>query len=204
MQSQTSRLPEIDISASLNSYMETLEAWRKNYENVVRSFSEGTMSGMQMPGTPAGMEQGMAAWQKSCMEPLELWRKNFENTVRGFTGGGMNGMQMPAGMDESIASWQKPFETFLQQFQQFMSQQTELCQSFNQRMEEYIGLSAQASQCKSLTDLGQMQMVFFNKLIGDYTDEMRRLGNPFAGIVASCAQKVQLPVVLAPGSEAKH
>jgi hypothetical protein len=212
MQSQTPRQPDIDVSAGLNAYMETFDLWRKNFENAVRGFSGGSMSGMQQPSAPASMEQSMAAWQKSCLEPLEQWRKQCETAVRGFAGGNLNGMQMPgmpAGMDQSMTAWQKPFETFCQQL---MSQQAELCQSFSQRLEEYMGMPAQAGQCKSLADLGQMQMAFLNKLISDCTDEMRRLGNPFAEFMASWTQQQQaqqappqqVPVAMAPVSDAKH
>ena len=122
---------------------------------------------------------------KSGLEALEFWRKNYENVIRNLTEGNMPDRQIPAtqaSLNQNMAVWQKSFEAF---YQPLASLQIELFQLFNQRLEEYLGLPVRAAQCKTFADVGQLQMAFFNKMVSDCADEMRRLQNPFAEIMAS-------------------
>jgi hypothetical protein len=125
----------------------------------------------------ASLQAGMQAY----FETLDMWRKNYESMLSGMTGNSPAAPPPAAeaarAASDSAGLWRQPLEAFMQQVAQ---QQMELCRFWNQRLEQYAGFPSHAGQCKTLAELGQMQMNFFNKMMTDYAEEMRRFGNPVA------------------------
>ena len=85
--------------------------------------------------------------------------------------------------DAAILNWQKSGEEI---FKRFVQNQMELCHFFGHRCEQYLKLPEQFSQCRSLTELGDLQSAFLSKFASDYMQEAGKL----AGSVAERARHV--------------
>jgi hypothetical protein len=84
----------------------------------------------------------------------------------------------------ALLNWQKPGEEI---FKRFVQNQMELWQFIGGRWEQYLNLPGQISQCRSLTELGELQSAFLSKFASDYLLEARKL----AGSVAKRARHAQ-------------
>ena len=115
---------------------------------------------------------------KMYMESAEVWRKNYASFLDG-TPFRANGIGEPseAGLatslyDGALLQWQKSGEEL---FKRFVQNQIELCHFFGMRWEQYLKLPEQLSQCRSLTDLVDLQSAFLSKFASDYLQEAGKL-----------------------------
>jgi hypothetical protein len=83
--------------------------------------------------------------------------------------------------DAANLNWQKSGEEI---FKRFVQNQMELWQFISGRWEQYLNLPKQISQCRSLTELGELQSAFLSKFANDYLLEAGKL----AGSVAERAR----------------
>jgi len=60
--------------------------------------------------------------------------------------------------------------------------QIELCDFFGRRWEQYLKLPGQLSQCRSLTELGELQSAFLAQFANDYMQETEKLAKPVADL----------------------
>ncbi len=81
-------------------------------------------------------------------------------------------------------NWQKSGEEL---FRRFIQNQIELCHFFGNRWEQYLRLPDQLSQCRSLTELGNLQTSFLNQFANDYMHETEKLAQPVAEVMTSLA-----------------
>ena len=129
-----------DISPMLKMYMESIELWKKNYENFLKS-------------APLGAEgiEGKKAEVESITSPN----------------------------DAAMLHWPKSGEEV---FKRFVQNQMELCHFFGHRCEQYLKLPEQLSQCRSLTELGNLQSSFLSQFSNDYMQETEKLAKPAADL----------------------
>jgi|SRR5271157_793005 len=131
---------------------------------------------------------------KMYTESLELWKKNYENMMKNAkdTQGafGANGAAQvthspadsTAAHDAALLNWQKSSEEL---FKRFVQNQIELCHFFSSRWEQYLKLPEQLSQCRSLTELGNLQSSFLSQFAKDYMHETEKLAKPVAELMTS-------------------
>jgi hypothetical protein len=136
-----------DISPMLKMYMESIELWKKNYENMMKSAKDiqgthGANEAAQVTHSPAGA----------------------------------------SAYDAALLNWQKSGEEF---FKRFVQNQIELCHFFSSRWEQYLKLPEQLSQCRSLTELGNLQSSFLSQFANDYRRETEKLAHPVAELMAN-------------------
>jgi hypothetical protein len=79
--------------------------------------------------------------------------------------------------EAAMLNWQKSGAEI---FKRFVQNQTELCHFLVGRWEQYLNLPKQISQCRSLTELGQLQSAFLSKFASDYLLEAGKLAGPVA------------------------
>ena len=127
---------------------------------------------------------------KMYMESVELWKKNYENFLKsaplgadGIDGKNAEAESITSAYDAALLNWQKSGEEV---FKRFVQNQMELCHFFGHRCEQYLKLPEQISQCRSLTELGELQSAFLSKFANDYLLEAGKL----AGSVAKRARQV--------------
>ena len=120
---------------------------------------------------------------KMYMEFIEFSKRNYENFLKSapLRANGIDGKKAEV---ESIASpndalnWQKSGEEI---FKRFVQNQMELCHFFGHRCEQYLKLPEQLSQCRSLTELGELQSAFLSKFANDYLLEAGKLARQGGG-----------------------
>ncbi len=133
---------------------------------------------------------------KMYMESIELWKKNYENFMQnakdmqgvfGTDGHGEKTAQAtlaPGGSasayDAALLNWQKSGEEL---FKRFVQNQLELCHFFSSRWEQYLKLPEQLSQCRSMTELGNLQSSFLSQFASDYMHETEKLAQPMAELM---------------------
>jgi hypothetical protein len=136
-----------DISPMLKMYMESIELWKKNYENMMKSAKD-------MQGASGANEAAHVT-------------------------------HSPAGSsayDAALLNWQKSGEEL---FKRFVQNQIELCHFFSGRWEQYLKLPEQLSQCRSLTELGNLQSSFLSQFANDYRHETEKLAHPVAELMTN-------------------
>ena len=84
--------------------------------------------------------------------------------------------------DAALLNWQKSGEEL---FKRFVQNQIELCHFFGSRWEHYLKLPEQLSQCRSLTELGNLQSSFLSQFAKDYMHETEKLAHPVAELMTS-------------------
>jgi sulfite reductase alpha subunit-like flavoprotein len=131
---------------------------------------------------------------KMYTESFELWKKNYETvmkTAKDPQGAfGANGAAQvthaPAGStsaaDAALLKWQKSGEDL---FKRFIQNQIELCNFFGSRWEHYLKLPEQLSQCRSLTEFGNLQSSFLSQFAKDYMHETETLAHPVAELITN-------------------
>ena len=131
---------------------------------------------------------------KMYMESIELWKKNYENFLKsaplgadGIDGKNAEAESITSAYDAALLNWQKSGEEV---FKRFVQNQMELCHFFGHRCEQYLKLPEQLSQCRSLTELGNLQSSFLSQFANDYMQETEKLAKP----VADLARQVAPPV----------
>ena len=119
------------------------------------------------------------------MESIEVWNKNYGSFLNGtpFRANGI-GENSGAGFatslyDGALLQWQKSGEEL---FKKFVQNQIELCHFFGMRWEQYLKLPEQLSQCRSLTELGELQSAFLAQFANDYMQEAEKLAKPVADL----------------------
>jgi hypothetical protein len=127
----------------------------------------------------------IAPMWKMYMEPIEVWRKNYASFLNG-TPVRANGIGENSGAalatsfyDRALLQWQKSGEEL---FKRFVQYQIELCDFFGGRWEQYLKLTEQLSQCRSLTELAELQSAFLSKFASDYMQETEKLAKPVADV----------------------
>ena len=128
----------------------------------------------------------IAPMWKMYMEPIEAWRKNYETFLKStpFRADGMDGKKaevesITSSNDAAMLDWRKSGEEI---FKRFVQNQMELCHFFGHRWEQYLKLPEQLSQCRSLTELGELQSAFLTKFASDYMQETEKLAKPVADL----------------------
>jgi len=128
----------------------------------------------------------IAPMWKMYMEPIEAWRKNYETFLKStpFRADGMDGKKaevesITSSNDAVMLDWQKSGEEI---FKRFVQNQMELCHFFGHRWEQYLKLPEQLTQCRSLTELGELQSAFLSKFANDYMQETEKLAKPVADL----------------------
>ena len=121
------------------------------------------------------------------MEPIELWKKNYETFLKStpFRADGMDGKKaevesITSVNDAALLNWQKSGEEV---FKRFVQNQMELCHFFGHRCEQYLKLPEELSQCRSLTELKNLQSSFLSQFASDYMQETEKLAKPVADLV---------------------
>ena len=128
----------------------------------------------------------IAPMWKMYMEPIEAWRKNYETFLKStpFRADGMDGKKaevesITSSNDAAMLDWRKSGEEI---FKRVVQNQMELCHFFGHRWEQYLKLPEQLSQCRSLTELGELQSAFLTKFASDYMQETEKLAKPVADL----------------------
>ena len=139
-----------DMSPALKMYMDSMEFWKKNYENVLKN-AKDIQAG---PNGPAGeAEQSTGAVGS-----------------------------VASTYDAALVNWQKSGEEL---FKRFVQNQIELCHFFGSRWEQYLKLPSELSQCRSLSELGNLQASFLSQFASDYMQESQKLAQPVAELMMS-------------------
>ena len=141
-----------DMSPALKMYMDSIEFWKKNYENILQNAKD--IQGGSGAGGPAG-EAGQNTG------PADSAASTY---------------------DAALLNWQKSGEEL---FKRFVQNQIELCHFFGSRWEEYLKLPSQLSQCRSLSELGNLQASFLSQFASDYMQESQKLAQPVAELMTS-------------------
>ena len=138
-----------------------------------------------MTEQPLSSTFDIAPMWKMYMESAEVWKKNYGSFLNG-TPFRANGIGEPseAGLatslyDGALLQWQKSGEEL---FKRFVQNQIELCHFFGMRWEQYLKLPEQLSQCRSLTELGELQSAFLTRFASDYMQETEKLAKPAADL----------------------
>ena len=117
--------------------------------------------------TPRSSPFDVAPMWKMYMEPIELWKKNYETFLKStpfaICGLGAAG-SATSFYDGALLQWQKSGEEL---FKRFVQNQMELWHFLGGRWEQYLKLPEQLSQCRSLTELGNLQSSFLNQFASD-------------------------------------
>ena len=119
------------------------------------------------------------------MEFIELSKRNYENFLKSapLRANGMDGKKaevegITSPNDAALLIWQKSGEEI---FKRFVQNQMELCHFFSQRCEQHLKLPEQLSQCRSLTELGDLQSAFLSKFANGYLLEAGKLARQGGG-----------------------
>jgi hypothetical protein len=129
----------------------------------------------------------IAPMWKMHMESIEVWKKNYASFLNGtpFRTNGI-GESSGAGLaastsfyDGALLQWRKTGEEL---FKKFVQNQMELWRFLGGRWEQYLKLPEQISQCRSLTELGELQSAFLSKFASDYMQETEKLAKPVADL----------------------
>ena len=138
-----------------------------------------------MTEQPLSSTFDIAPMWKMYMESAEVWKKNYGSLLNGtpFTANGIDensGADLTTSLyDGALLQWQKSGEEL---FKRFVQNQIELCHFFGMRWEQYLKLPEQLSQCRSLTELGELQSAFLTRFASDYMQETEKLAKPVADL----------------------
>jgi hypothetical protein len=123
---------------------------------------------------------------KMYMEFIELSKRNYENFLKSapLLANGMDGKKaevesITSPNDAALLNWR---ESGKEIFKRFVQNQMELCHFFGDRWEQYLKLPEQLSQCRSLTELGNLQSSFLSQFANDYMQETEKLAKPVADL----------------------
>ena len=121
---------------------------------------------------------------KMYMEFIEYSKRNYENFLKsaplgadGIDGKNAEAESITSAYDAALLNWQKSGEEV---FKRFVQNQMELCYFFGHRCEQYLKLPEQLSQCRSLTELVNLQSSFLSQFANDYMQETEKLAKPVA------------------------
>ena len=128
---------------------------------------------------------------KMYMESIELWKKNYENFLKsallpadGIDGKKAKTESISSAYDAALLNWQKSGEEV---FKRFVQNQMELCHFFGHRCEQHLKLPEQNSQCRSLTELGELQSAILAQFAAGYLQETAKLAHPAAELARHAA-----------------
>ncbi len=137
-----------DISPILKMYTESMELWKKNYENMMKN-AKDTQGAFGANGT------AQVTHSPACITPA---------------------------FDAASSNRPKSVEDL---FKRFVQNQIELCHFFGSRWEQYLKLSDQLSQCRSPTELANLQSAFLSQFAKDYMHETEKLAHPVAELMTN-------------------
>jgi hypothetical protein len=133
---------------------------------------------------------------KMYMKFIELSKRNYENFLKSapLLANGMDGKKaevesITSPNDAALLNWR---ESGKEIFKRFVQNQMELCHFFGDRWEQYLKLPEQLSQCRSLTELGNLQSSFLSQFANDYMQETEKLAKPVADLTRQVASLVLL------------
>ena len=133
---------------------------------------------------------------KMYMKTIELWKKDYEIFLKsaplpadGIDGKRAEAESITSPNDAALLDWQKSGDEL---FKRFVQNQIEVCHFFGHRWEQYLKLSEQLSQCRSLTELGNLQSSFLSQFANDYMQETEKLAKPVADLARQVASLVLL------------
>jgi hypothetical protein len=139
--------------------------------------------------TPPSSPIDISPTLKMYMDFTELSKKNYENFLKSapLRANGMDGKKaevesITSPNDAAMLNWQKSGEEL---FKRFVQNQIELCHFFSSRWEQYLKLPEQLSQCRSLTELGNLQSSFLSQFANDYRHETEKLAHPVAELMTN-------------------
>ena len=122
---------------------------------------------------------------KMYMEFIEFSKRNYENFLKSapLRANGMDGKKaevesITSPNDAAMLNWQKSGDKI---FKRFVQNQMELCHFFGHRCEQYLKLPEQLTQCRSLTELGNLQSSFLSQFASDYLQEAGKLARQGGG-----------------------
>jgi hypothetical protein len=150
-----------DLSPVLKAYVESIDVWKKNYENLAKSARE--FQGFAAEGQ-GGHGAAPAAPSSHDAEPSPS----------------------TAAYDTAVAQWQKSGEDL---FKRFAQNQVELCRFFASRWEQYLSLPDQVAKCHTVGEFGALQHAFLTRFATDYMQESEKLAQPFAEYMASLGDR---------------
>ena len=120
------------------------------------------------------------------MEFIEFSKRNYENFLKSapLRANGMDGKKaevesITSSKDTAMLYWRRSSEEI---FKRFVQKQMELCHFFGHRCEQYLKLPEQLSQCRSLTELENLQSSFLSQFANDYMQETEKLAKPVADL----------------------
>lgn len=114
-------------------------------------------------------------------DSVEAWKQNFDKLIEaGKPSQSAEATDMFAVNTAQAANLQKTGEDL---FKRLVEQQIEICRFLGKRWEEYLMLPERLHRCKSLGDFTQVQTAFMNKMVSDYTQEAKRLSEPFLAMM---------------------
>ncbi|MGB7914355.1 MAG: hypothetical protein WCF79_03520 [Rhodomicrobium sp.] len=138
-----------------------------------------------MTEQPLSSKFDIAPMWKMYMEPIEAWRKNYETLLKStpFRADGMDGKKaevesITSSKDTAMLYWRRSGEEI---FKRLVQNQMELCHFFGHRWEQYLKLPEQLTQCRSLTELGNLQSSFLSQFASDYLQEAGKLARQGGG-----------------------
>ena len=135
---------------------------------------------------------------KMYTESMELWKKNYETMMENAKDTqGAFGATEPTEVERSLAgstsahddallNWRRSGEEL---FKHFVQNQIELCHFFGGRWEQYLKLSEQLSQCRSLTEFGNLRSSFLDQFAKDYMHETEKLAHPVAELMTKWGEE---------------
>lgn len=127
---------------------------------------------------------------KMYMESIDLWKRNYEafmhnaKDMQAASAGRASAESIASARDSALLNWQKSSEDL---FKRFVQSQIEICHFFSHRWEQYLKLPEQFSQCRSVTELGNLQAAFLSRFANDYMQETEKLAQPVAEAMTNWA-----------------
>ncbi|KAI94439.1 hypothetical protein T281_10960 [Rhodomicrobium udaipurense JA643] len=148
-----------DLSPVLKAYVDSIDIWKKNYENIAKSARE--IQGFTVEGFGGNGAASASALSAAAKTEIDAEKAAYDNAV---------------------AQWQKSGDDL---FKRLVQNQVELCRFFGSRWEQYLSLPDQVAQCRTVAEFGNLQQSFLTRFASDYMQEGEKLAQPFAEYMAS-------------------
>jgi hypothetical protein len=150
---------ELDTMPILKLYQESIEAWTRNYEQMLKSLQEMQASQVEQMNTA------------SASQPVQTAQKAISDGAA-------------HAYDNALVNWQRSGDDI---FRRFVNQQVELCRFFGSRWQQYLSLPDQLSHCRTAADVSHVHAAFISRCASDYMHETGKLSQPIGEMMASIA-----------------